>query len=129
MIERANGPECPACGCTDAEILREPDEEASWWHGSGLARCNHCGKRFGFSEYPPAIALPPPPPPPAEVRQALGGAVLYNPICCPACHSENTRITSTRPRKNPSTPQIRYHRCNDCDHRFKSIQSRRDPAA
>lgn len=68
-LDRCNGPECPACGCTDTRILQRPASpepgKASWW-ASGRARCNYCGNRFAFRELPgpaaPPIATPTPPP-------------------------------------------------------------------
>lgn len=54
-LDRCNGPECPACGCTDTRILQRPASpepgKASWW-ASGRARCNYCGNRFAFRELP-----------------------------------------------------------------------------
>jgi len=70
-LQRATGPACPRCGCTDSEILQRPPEAAtaqqpfaiadpqkaaawarsSWWQ-SGKARCNHCRNVFVFQEMP-----------------------------------------------------------------------------
>jgi transcriptional regulator NrdR family protein len=38
---------------------------------------------------------------------------------CPKCKSENTKVNSTRQRADRVT---RYRECNDCKHRFRTIE-------
>lgn len=57
-------------------------------------------------------------PPPAEPKidgEKVEDTVEYVVIRCPKCTSENTKIYKhNRP--------IRYHKCQDCGHNFKSIE-------
>lgn len=42
-------------------------------------------------------------------------AIIWKPIRCPECKSANTKVVRT---KRP----IRYHKCGDCGHNFKSVE-------
>jgi len=44
--------------------------------------------------------------------------VKYHVVCCPNCGSEKTRIV----RSGRDIHPIRYHKCYQCDHNFKSVQ-------
>ncbi|KKM81985.1 hypothetical protein LCGC14_1324130 [marine sediment metagenome] len=141
-LEIANGPECPACGCRDAEILQPPvpvdDESKGWFErmdGGGRARCGHCGNVFAFAVLPAPIAAP------AVVDEALGQMefepadvqpvdpppkprdTAYPVRECPQCGSPKTRTYRTM-KEVPGIPRIRYHRCPECRATFKSSDSR-----
>ena len=42
---------------------------------------------------------------------------------CPECESEDTRVYRTRHMEDST---IRYHRCNACTHRFRTVQTYED---
>jgi transcriptional regulator NrdR family protein len=42
---------------------------------------------------------------------------------CPECISENTRVYRTTHTDDATR---RYHRCNDCDNRFRTVQTYED---
>ena len=42
---------------------------------------------------------------------------------CPECNSESTTVYRTRHIDNAT---LRYHRCNDCDNRFRTVQTYED---
>ena len=42
--------------------------------------------------------------------------VLYFPLKCPKCKSKDVKC-------HTSKPPIRYHTCNNCGYRFKSIET------
>jgi hypothetical protein len=59
-LERVSGPECPACGCEDSEILDHQELTARRRPPGGLQleevkcsrtrrQCNHCGRLFSIS--------------------------------------------------------------------------------
>jgi len=115
--------DCPACGCNDVTILRAPVPDS--WFGSGKARCRHCNKMFSFRLSGAAIRngngsgrpeLPPEEEPvaapclPPEDR-----GVIYHIVRCPKCGGDRTKIVRTdRP--------VRYHKCGECGHGFKSVE-------
>lgn len=101
MLERVTGPECPTCGCSDSELLTK----ASWWgQPSERRRCAHCGKVFTATAAGDA-----------EDGRAGFAGVTYHVVRCPACRSDETRVTSTR-------RPLRYHKCDRCGHSFKSTE-------
>lgn len=84
LLEKCDGPPCPRCGCTDAEILGEPAAQAplvskaqqhygvASWFAGGRARCRHCGLKFSFRTLPqPADADTPAEDPPEDPRPIL----------------------------------------------------------
>lgn len=42
-------------------------------------------------------------------------AVIYHVIVCPVCKCRNCPVVKTE-------KPIRYHKCNDCGHNFKSVE-------
>ncbi len=137
-LQLVDGPACPSCGSQDAEILQRPSDlpegVTTWWE-QGRARCRHCGNQFAFRELPEPIAAPAvvdeameamdfepadvqPVDPPAKPRDTA-----YPVRECPHCGSADTGVYKPM-RKKPDVPQIRYHRCGDCQKTFKSIDSR-----
>lgn len=137
-LQLADGPECPSCGCQDAEILRptpSPDAE-NWWdkQGSGLAVCRNCRNQFTFRATFAPIAPPP------VVDEALAGmafepadiepvetsqkpcAVPFPVGACPYCQARKPSVTSA-PKQKPGFPRIRYHKCKSCGVAFKSTES------
>lgn len=124
-LEAAAGPECPHCGCRDAKILRhpnpvEPGQEPSWW-GGGKARCNHCSREFVFRRAPEKV-IPEEPLIPLDAEPAVmpmpvekpAPVATYQKPKCPKCDG--------RSHVNGKHGRVRYHKCIECDHRFKSIE-------
>lgn len=104
MLERCNDPPCPKCGCNQSELV---SSSAGLRGGKHERReCGHCGKRFGVNIPAPAGDA---------LAAELGGGVVYRPVRCPGCASDNQVVTSTQGR-------LRYHRCRDCGQRFKSVE-------
>ncbi len=130
-LDRCQGPECPKCGCCDAEILKEPDPGlgVTTWYGSGMARCKHCRATFHFKpDDEPAASTDSAWPDPASQESGVRSqepaestaesgeiAVPYVRMRCPLCKSPKLRVTSTR-------GPIRWHRCGECEHKFKSFE-------
>ncbi|MFH1268668.1 MAG: hypothetical protein ABIK89_23325 [Planctomycetota bacterium] len=102
-LDKVNGPECPACGCEDGEVL-----ELSTWFGQPRERrrCNHCGRIWLANVEPPAEI-----PQPEDVDRP----VVYQLTACPHCGSTRTHVTSTR-------RPIRHHKCLACGWTFKSCE-------
>jgi hypothetical protein len=44
------------------------------------------------------------------------GVVIYHKVCCPKCGSDKAPVV------NSSNLPVRYHKCLDCGHTFKSIE-------
>jgi len=120
-LDRCDGPPCPNCGCADAEILEQPKPaaEKSWW-GSGKAVCRQCGTEFRFKEAPdvehqePIIETPQLPPIEHQGVMLSPAPVDYKLVkvpLCPACRSEDVRVTTTR-------ANLRYYKCQ-CGETFK----------
>ena len=65
---------------------------------------------LGISE-PERRRQPPKPPKPADV-------VVYVKLRCPKCGSFNI------PVYNSDNLPIRYHKCSDCGHNFKSVEEK-----
>jgi len=103
MTETANGhggskaPRCPQCGCQHSEIQ---DRNTWWGHDVDRRKCRNCANVW----WVPCPAEPDP--------DAL---LIYRPIRCPKCGGGRTYVHTTR-------RPIRYHRCEDCKHRFKSVE-------
>lgn len=88
--------ECPNCCCNDVERTGQVMQWGKWrdkW------RCNHCGRSFTV----------------APDERASDLAVDYIVIQCPRCLSKKTRVTSTQ-------KPIRYHKCDNCELTFKSVE-------
>jgi len=108
-------PDCPRCGCPEAHTI---EHGTRWGHDWRKLRCALCGKTWTHTAAA-QISTPKPsrsadPAAPVDTGPPPDGlAVAYPLIRCPACDSTETRITSTR-------RPLRYHRCSDCGHTFKS---------
>jgi len=129
-LRPVEGPECPRCGCTESVVL--PGGGSRWFSAvnpktgqpwgqdatSQRRRCRHCGQEFH------AVALDLQASPPAEsvsAEPALPAAVRYYVLRCPACRSDRTKVTKTMHPKDG--PTVRYHKCQACGHKFKSVES------
>jgi uncharacterized Zn finger protein len=116
ILDRCDGPTCPACGCQQARVLREPRTDARSWWGSGRARCGHCGRVFAFREVaedptmPPAAAPDPAPPVPEPAPTTTRR--LIDVITCQDCETR-MRVVST-------TKRVRYYRCPACGRTHKA---------
>ncbi len=128
QLDRCQGPECPNCGCRDAELLREPINgtaagEKSWF-GSGFAECNHCRRRFHFKEVPaeaeppaiedtlleePEAELVTAEPDPPRIKRAIIPEVT--------CEDCDTKMKITTVKKH-----VRYHKCPQCGNTAKTAR-------
>ncbi len=109
VLDRVEGPECPACGCRASTIVKryttwgvDADDDTKLGEVECARRvCNHCAHSFtaplGRSE-------------PAE------RPVAYKVLTCPVCGSKDTLVTGT---KRP----IRHHKCRSCKVNFKSHEA------
>lgn len=103
---------CRDCGCNDMRAM------------GGRRVCRRCGSVAGRMLAKPA--------PEARPSADTGGVelaaddkdvcgdthshgVIYRPVRCPACESKKTRVTKTM-------VPLRYHKCNECGHNFKSME-------
>jgi transposase-like protein len=112
----------------DADIMRRP-KTGTWFGDAGRARCQHCGRVFTFQEE--MVSDQQHTPPPMEVQQPMidavrhgalpDGMVRYTPMYCPECGSKQTKV-ARKMADQPDMPTIRYHKCKDCAHNFKSIE-------
>ncbi|MFA7254139.1 MAG: hypothetical protein WC107_06330 [Patescibacteria group bacterium] len=119
-LTRCEGPECPFCGCNQAEILVPPKPQlgqASWF-GAGRAKCGHCRAVFSFRELPKPQTIPPPAIdaepfdvalPVIEKDLMKNMEIQLHVVTAPKCPDcgGDTRISSTRKTR-------RYHKCLDC---------------
>jgi len=120
---------CPACGCPEARVVARGTRWGQPW---ARFRCRLCGHVWIHTQPPrvpgataetggevlPAGNVEPAnrTDPAADAGEdADGHAVPFYVLRCPACTSTNTRTTSTR-------RPVRYHRCRDCGHTFKSVE-------
>ena len=121
--------DCPRCGCNAVARLR--DAGSRFGVPIRRLRCGHCGHTWQHrdpwpttkrppataEDLEPAWAEDPEPaesePPAAEVSP--GGAVIFHPVRCPDCGSDDTKVTSTR-------RPVRYHKCRGCGATFKSVE-------
>ena len=104
-LQPIEGPDCPDCGCTDsAEVDR-----VTWGDREMSVRiCGNCGRRWrvGVAELESTT----------DTTTPTGTqGVAYHVLRCPECGSDATRVTSTR-------RPLRWHKCDDCDHTFKSFE-------
>jgi transposase-like protein len=124
-LEQVVGPECPLCGCKESTIRKRTQR----WNGKRIDtthRCANCKNDWIQTDDGPAAesktstavgrngqnALASTAEPALTTR---GDAVIYGHTRCPACGSTKTRVgTTQRP--------VRYHKCVDCRHTFKSIE-------
>ncbi len=58
--------------------------------------------------------------PVVERPKAIEPVVRYIRLRCPACNSKRTQVQNTKPRTGDI--KIRYHKCSDCGHTFKSVE-------
>lgn len=98
LLEPVDGPDCPKCGCPDSELLSRVQHFGAT-HQRRM--CRHCGRTWIVPE---AAAAP-----------RVERAVIYSLIRCPRCQSSATRIYCTR-------RPVRYHKCDSCQHTFKSVE-------
>lgn len=99
---------CPRCGCPEAESLGE----FGWWgHPQVRCRCTVCGCEYQIAQPEPT----PPAKPPENGRKREGDAVIYHVLRCPKCKSPKIRVYRTM-------LPVRYHKCHECGHRFKSVE-------
>jgi transcriptional regulator NrdR family protein len=91
-------PACPTCECEMSSILRRYE---AWGRTFERRLCRHCGREF--------------PVPVEEVEEAPPVAVPHHTKRCPSCGSTRVRVTSTQ-------KPVRYQKCGDCQHTFKSIE-------
>lgn len=96
--------DCTTCGCPDVEVEREP--QTGSWFADGVARCNECGQVFSFRT------------PKEAEEEPRGQAVQYQPVQCPVCRSSDCPVQRT-------VLPVRYHKCRNCQHTFKSVEKRK----
>ena len=102
---------CPRCGCPEAESLGE----FGWWGRPQVrCRCTNCGCQYQIAESIPTPRAQPAEKP-AERPQRNGDAVIYHVLRCPKCNSPKVRVYRTM-------LPVRYHKCHECGHRFKSVE-------
>ena len=97
-MERVTGPECPQCGCEQAEAV----SSGTWW-GQPVDKllCDNCGTTFSAT---------------ARIAPTEGKRVVkFIRMRCPSCGSKNVKTTSTR-------GSIRWHKCSDCQRPFQSVE-------
>lgn len=102
-LEKVTGPECPKCGCSDSVVIRS---EVRWGKAQDRRRCQNCSSTWSA---PAAEDLD------DQVHAKQHQAVVYHVMRCPS--SSGTRVLVTHTER-----PIRYHRCQDCRHRFKSVE-------
>lgn len=133
-LQRVDGPECPRCGCPDSTILLgasprwisavDPKTGAPWGQNSPTQRrrCRACGELFYA---PPASAPADEPaastPPAVSAGNGPPSGVRYYVLRCPKCRSDQVKVTKTMHPHD--APTVRYHKCGECGHRFKSVES------
>jgi hypothetical protein len=128
-LDRADGPECPNCGCRDAKILREatprpegwqPEPGVSWFDQQmdtqGRAKCSFCRLEFLFKEtltepeveFPDGVSNDPDPHPAAPIGCGVSAPAVPAKAARPVCLECGTtmKVSSTR-------PAFRWYKC-DC---------------
>jgi len=133
MLDLANGPPCPRCGCRDVRVTQSPPLGKSWFM-QGRATCRHCGTPFAFREFPQDAVAPAEEETHADDEFEPASMIDINeepprdsgyPVReCPHCGCPDTVIVSSGKRPKPGLPRIRYHRCRGCDKTFKSVDAR-----
>ena len=109
-LRRVQGPECPKCGCADAEVIQRSER---WGHVYERRRCLYCKHRWFVTVEPKAVSDER-----SAEAESNGGAdkiVVYRPVTCPECGSTHCPVTSTR------RPH-RHHKCLACGWCFKSVE-------
>ena len=112
MLQKCDGPACPACGCQDTRRYAGRRR----WTGQEYVQfvCQHCGKVFYPEDRWQEKSAEQEKTPEPEISP--GGAVIYRPVRCPKCNSLKVKVTSTR-------RPVRHHKCEDCGERFKSVEA------
>jgi len=109
-LQRVQGPDCPECGCQDAEVV---DRGTRWGQPHERRQCNHCGRTWYAAVEQSAVSDQPSAE--AESNDEADQLVVYRSVCCPHCGSAQTKVTSTR-------RPIRHHKCLECGWSFKSME-------
>lgn len=108
------GPECPACGCADCEPIAKATR---WWGKTTMQkhRCNACGQQFTANVEEPGED--------DDDDGERAEAVIYQSVMvrCPGCNAPNPRVVSS-PKAEPGAMRTRYHICDQCERRFKSVE-------
>ena len=102
-LQKVNGDECKDCGCEASEVVQRFKR---WGKPYVLRQCEACGSEYQV-------------PDPASNGQAKSvdddQGIPYLVNRCPKCGSSNIPVKSTR-------RPIRWHKCGDCLHTFKSVE-------
>ena len=100
MLSKVNAPECPACGCNATRLVGAGEVRGRPW---ARFACDFCGKENTVGKSP--------------LEPGIVNGVAYEVVhCrCPKCKQKNPKVTSTQGR-------IRYHRCENCSQKFKSVE-------
>ncbi len=105
-----DGRPCTLCGCCDSRLLRKGENWLGQWEER---QCNHCGRIFRARlDQEPA----PGPEPSAPVAPPPAPTLLTAPVPCPSCKSTSTKVASSR-------VLVRYHKCKNCGHSFKTARN------
>lgn len=94
------GPECRKCGCNATFLVEAGGGSRPW----AKFRCDFCGDMATVR---------------GDGTPATRG-VSFQRIRCPECDSTDTHVASSGPAKPAN--RIRYHKCNACEHTFKSVE-------
>jgi len=70
----------------------------------------------GFWDNTPDLDLPEPR---KRKKPADPGVVIYHRIKCPKCNSDKVPVYDS------SHIPVRYHKCADCGHSFKSVEAKK----
>jgi predicted Zn finger-like uncharacterized protein len=93
-MRRADGPECPSCGCNAAKLIAVGERNSRPF---ATFQCDHCQSAFLVNA--PKVPM------------------RYNDVrsVCPHCGVVNPPVTHTQGR-------VRYHRCKVCKLTSKSVK-------
>lgn len=150
-LDKADGPECPHCGCRDTEHI--PGTYAGSWFGGrqlkgrgspplvpaeyasmGSAICKACGTKFptklvDMPVVPEAADVvytdeEPVVDEASEIAEDLVAAkkVPLPRLLCPQCKSPDVIVRSTKRAKPPATRTWRNHFCRQCEYTFQSFE-------
>lgn len=131
-------PVCPSCGCNEALPVGRPNVKRAIRHLGGQSQevesttltytCGHCGRLWTHSTpWHEPMPLDDPAGPGSATTTAVqdpevpAGCVIYHPLRCPACRS--TKHSTSRPRDGNRSGRLRYHKCKDCGHKFRSFEA------